>query len=323
MRTPTPERIFSNLSQYGGYLLALLFIIIPGACIDKQEILKEGTRVTIPGDDISMAGILYTPGDPGKSDPAVIVLHGWLEPEENGADMVSIVAWHLAREGYVSLALSMRGWPDTGGRDDCGGRQPFDVVQAVQWLSRQPGVNPDRIGLLGFSQGGQVALLAAGLTPKIKAVAAFFPVTDLERWAQTTRTPGIKDAYIPEVCAKDLGLKAKSPIYAACAINAPTLLIHGDQDTRVPMDQSLDMAKAMLDCGKKVQLQLVKGGEHMLKKGHKGWLEAWEYAKKFFSEHLKRITPAKPAKPNIFNRNAPMRQKAPFPEKSGGILQKR
>ncbi len=301
--------------------MILLVITFTGACIDKQEILKEGTRVTIPGDDITMAGILYGPQDPGKSDPAVIVLHGWLEPEENGADMVSIVAWHLAREGYVAMALSMRGWPDTGGRDDCGGRQPFDVVRAVQWLSRQPGVNPNRIGLMGFSQGGQVALLTAGLTPKVKAVVAFFPVADLEKWAQTTETPAIKDAYIPEVCAKGLGLKAKSPINAACAINAPTLLIHGDRDTRVSMDQSLQMAKAMLDCGKKVQLQLVKGGEHTLKKGHKGWIEAWEHAKKFFAEHLKQMPPAKAAMPDILKRNAPMQQKAPFPKNSGGILQ--
>ena len=297
MQNPAFNRAFLKPHKYRGYLLALLLVIIPGACIDKQEILKEGARVTIPGDDISMAGILYGPSDPGESNPAIVILHGWLEPGENGADMVSIVAWHLAREGYISLALSMRGWPDTGGNDDCGGRQPFDVVQAVQWLSHQPGVNPDRMGLLGFSQGGQVALLAAGLTPKAKAVVAFFPVADLERWAQTTQAPGIKDAYIPEVCAKGLGLQAKSPIYAACRIDAPTLLIHGDQDTRVPMDQSLDMAKAMLDCGKKVQFQLVKGGEHTLKKDHKGWIEAWEHTKTFLAQHLKQIPPQKPRKP--------------------------
>jgi len=296
MPNPALKRTVTTPTRFGAYLLALLLIVIPGACIDKQEILKEGTRVTIPGDDITMAGIRYGPDDPGKSDPAILILHGWLETGENGADIVSIVAWHLAREGYVTLALSMRGWPDTGGRDDCGGKQPFDVVKAVQWLSRQPGVNPDRIGLLGFSQGGQVALLAAGLTPKIKAVVAFFPVTDLKRWAQTSQIPEIKDAYIPQICAKDLGLKAKSPITAACAIHAPTLLIHGEEDTRVPMDQSLEMAKAMLNCGKKVQLQLVKGGKHKLEKGHKGWLEAWDSAKAFFQQHLKRMPPAKPEK---------------------------
>ncbi len=291
MRKPRPSRTLSRAIKYGGYLLALLFIIITGACVDEDEILREGTHVTIPGDEISMAGILYGPNDPGESNPAVVVLHGWLEPGENGAEMVGIVAWHLAREGYVALALSMRGWPDTGGKDDCGGRQPFDVAQAVLWLSRQPGVNPDRIGLLGFSQGGQVALLAAAFTPKIKAVVAFFPVTDLDQWAKTTRTRGIKEGYIPDVCAKGLGLQAKSPIYAACRIDAPTLLIHGDQDTRVPMDQSLNMAKAMLDCGKKVQFRMVEGGEHMLKKGHEGWMEAWEYAKTFLGQHLKRMPP--------------------------------
>ena len=296
MQKYTLYKAFLKPHKYRGYLFALLLILALGACIDKQEILKEGTRVTIPGDDLTISGILYGPENPGKSDPAIIVLHGWLEPEENGADMVSIVAWHLAREGYVAMALSMRGWPDTGGKDDCGGTQPFDVVRAVQWISRQPGVDPNRIGLMGFSQGGQVALLAAGLTPKVKAVVAFFPVADLERWAQTTQTPGIKDAYIPETCAKGLGLKAKSPIHAACAINAPTLLIHGDRDTRVPMDQSLQMAKAMLDCGKKVQLQLVKGGEHTLKKGHKGWVEAWEDAKSFLGQHLKQMPPAGPIK---------------------------
>ena len=321
MPNPGLKRTVPTPNEFGAYLLALFLIVIPGACIDKQEILKEGTRVTIPGDDIILAGILYSPDDPGKNDPAVIVLHGWLEPEENGADMVSIVAWHLAREGYVALALSMRGWPDTGGQDDCGGKQPFDVVKVVEWLSQQPGVNPNRIGLLGFSQGGQVALLAAGLTPEIKAVVAFFPVTDLDRWSQTTQAPGIKDAYVPQVCAKDLGLKAKSPMYSACAIHAPTLLIHGEEDTRVPMDQSLEMAKAMLNCGKKVQLQLVKGGKHMLEKDHKGWLEAWELTKAFLNQHLKQIPPAKPVKENSLKPGGLEGQKTPFHKESNGTSQ--
>lgn len=56
------------------------------------------------------------------------------------------------------------------------------------------------------------------------------------------------------------------------------------------------MAKAMLDCGKKVQLQLVKNGGHTLKKNHKGWIEAWEHTKKFLAEHLKQIPIEKPEK---------------------------
>ncbi len=311
MLIPALKRSMPTPAGFGACLLTLFFLILPGACIDKQEILKEGRRVVIPGDGISRDGILYGSGDAEKSDPAVIVLHGWLEPEENGADMVSIVAWHLAREGYVALALSMRGWPGTGGKDDCGGKQPFDVLKAVRWLARQPGVNPEGIGLLGFSQGGQVALLAAGLTPKIKAVVAFFPVTDLERWAKTATAPGIKDGYIPQVCAKDPGLKAKSPIHAACSIHAPTLLIHGDADTRVPMDQSLEMAKAMLDCGKTVQLHLVKGGKHTLEKGNKGWIEAWNHAKAFLNRHLKKMPAEKLEQPGVIENDSLKGKKSP------------
>ena len=62
---PNPTLIKTVKGSVG--LLTLLLIILTGACIDKQEILKEGTRVVIPGDDISIAGILYGPDDPGKS----------------------------------------------------------------------------------------------------------------------------------------------------------------------------------------------------------------------------------------------------------------
>jgi dienelactone hydrolase len=77
------------------------------------------------------------------------VLHGWLAPGTNGAAAVEARALRCADEGYVALALSMRGWPLSGGADDCGLRQPDDVVAAVAWLRAQPGVAVDRIGIVG------------------------------------------------------------------------------------------------------------------------------------------------------------------------------
>ena len=55
----------------------------------------------------------------------------------------------------------MRGWAPSGGADDCGLRQPDDVARAVEWMRTLPGVLADRVALVGFSQGGQVALLTA------------------------------------------------------------------------------------------------------------------------------------------------------------------
>ena len=267
-------------------LVASLLLVICWSCVSRGPVLKEGDRVTIAGNGIGIAGILYRPDKSTGSAPGIIVLHGWSQYDTNGAETVAIPAWLFSREGYVALALSLRGWPDTGGKDDCGGKQPHDVAAAINWLSRQPGVNPGKIGLVGFSQGGQVALLAAALTDKVKAVVAYFPVTDIDRWAKTSDNSGVSEGYIPEVCIRGSESKSKSPVYVAGKIGAAVLLVHGDQDKLVPMEQSMEMAKALMSRTKKVQLYIVRGGTHLTRAGDDGWQEAWDLTKKFLQQEL-------------------------------------
>src|SRR5690606_24434481 len=57
------------------------------------------------------------------------------------------------KENVIGLVITLRGWPHTGGVNDCGLVQPTDVSKVVDWLSQQPGVDPDRIGIVGESQG--------------------------------------------------------------------------------------------------------------------------------------------------------------------------
>lgn len=266
--------------------IASLLLVICWSCAHRAPVLREGVRVTIPGNDIDIAGILYRPDKSTGSAPGIIILHGWSQYDTNGAETVAIPAWLFSKEGYVALALSLRGWPETGGEDDCGGKQPYDVVTAINWLARQPGVNPRQIGLVGFSQGGQVALLAAALTDKVKAVVTYFPVTDIDRWAKTTGNQGVKERYVSDVCVRGTGSRSKSPIYVAGKIGAAVLLVHGDQDALVPMEQSVTMAKALMSSGKKVQLYLVRGGTHSTRAGDEGWQEAWDLTKKFLKQNL-------------------------------------
>jgi dipeptidyl aminopeptidase/acylaminoacyl peptidase len=214
-------------------------------------------------------------------------LHGWSKYDTKPVEITALDAWSLSREGYVTLALSMRGWNPTGGKDDCGGKQPRDVMDALDWLAQQPDVNPQQLGLLGYSQGGQNALLCAALTDKLKAVVAYFPVIELERWAETTDNDGIRNWYIPNVCSKDGGIKSKSPLYVADKINAPTLLVQGEQDTRVPAEQSIMMEKAMRISGKNVRLHLVKGGTHSPQSDNAEWKDARKLVKEFFKTNLR------------------------------------
>jgi dipeptidyl aminopeptidase/acylaminoacyl peptidase len=216
--------------------------------------------VRIPGDSITLGGILFRPEIPSGTRPAIVVLHGWQTAGTNGAATVEPRARRFSEQGYVALALAMRGWPPSGGADDCGLRQPDDVARAVSWLASQPGVDPARVAINGFSQGGQVALLAAARSPQLRAVVAYFPVTDVARWKTTTTHPDIP-GYIQAVCEPG-GTTPRSPLLQAGTITAPVLLVHGDADRRVPTEQSLLLYDTLASMALPASLFLVPGAEH-------------------------------------------------------------
>jgi dipeptidyl aminopeptidase/acylaminoacyl peptidase len=216
--------------------------------------------VTFQGAGISLGGVLYRPDITNGTHPALIVLHGWLASGSNGAALVEPRARRFSEEGYVALAMSMRGWPPSSGSDDCGLRQPDDVAEAAAWLARQPGVDGDRIGVVGFSQGGQVALLAGARGARLRAIVAYYPVTDVALWKTTTSNADIP-GYITSICEPG-GTTQRSPRAAAGAITPPVLLVHGDADTRVPTEQSLLMDAALDASGRSGTLFLVPGAQH-------------------------------------------------------------
>src|SRR5262249_27406768 len=116
------------------------------------------------------------------------------------------------------------------------------------------------LAVFGYSQGGQVALLTGTRTARVRAIVAYYPPTDIERWKTTTTFPNIPD-YITSVCEPG-GADLRSPLAQAARITAPVLLVHGDADTRVPTEQSLLMRDALERAGRSVQLVLVRGAVH-------------------------------------------------------------
>ena len=97
---------------------------------------------------------------------AVIVLPGSGSTRDDALDHAAFIA----RAGFGTLLLDVRGHGDSGGRImDLGWGADRDVSDAVSWLE-QRGIA--RVGLFGFSMGGEVALTAASADPRVEAVVA-------------------------------------------------------------------------------------------------------------------------------------------------------
>lgn len=263
-------------------LFAVLLIMSSGICYAANGDAPGGKEVRIKSNDLNIFGVLY---DENKSTqdkkPALIFLHGWAPQNVRAGERGTYTAKKFSKSGYITLAVTMRGWPDTGGYDLCGWKQPKDISMVVEWLKKQTNVDPDRIGIVGHSQGGQVALLASALNKSIKSVVAYYPVTDIAMWGKETDLPKEAiDGYINGVCAYEASQKDRSPAFKAEQMNANVLLMHGEEDLRVPIKHSELMLAELLKFDKKAEL-------HRVKKGHHGaYGKVWEGSEQLVLNYL-------------------------------------
>lgn len=186
-----------------------------------------------------------------------------------------------------------------------------DIHRAVRFVrhdAKRWGVDPDHLGITGGSAGGHLTLTIATQggpgDPKaadpvdressaVQAAVSFFPPTDFLNYgkpgADVAKIPVLKDFYSafgPAIYTTEewqILAKAISPVNFVKAEMAPTLLIHGDADTLVPVQQSRLVAeKAKMV---KAEVKLIERAG----KGH-GWADVgpdMAELTKWFDEHLK------------------------------------
>jgi dienelactone hydrolase len=235
----------------------------------------DAERVRIPGaDGVTLAGYLFRPAreiSGERSLPGVIVISGY------GGDATDL-GWfgqELTKSGFIVLCLSQRGWLGSTGDEDQGFRQPDDLVAVANWFRS----HARDVSLLGFSQGGQVALLAAArpsATP-FRSVVAYYPCADLAAWRDQTAEPGVAE-YLADFVPPER-MAVCSPITVARQIRCPTLLVHGDADTNTLIAQS----QAMVEANPEIRLQTVPGAEHSFRLDQ--WPEVWSETVSFLAQN--------------------------------------
>ena len=134
-------------------------------------------RVNIPSNGFSLAGTVSKPARSGAPRLPAVVLVGGSGPTDRdglavGIPILGQIAGALADAGYLVIRYDKRGIGQSGGRAESASLADYaeDVRAAVKLLADRQDVDPKRIAVVGHSEGGLVALMAAAKEKKIAAV---------------------------------------------------------------------------------------------------------------------------------------------------------
>jgi dipeptidyl aminopeptidase/acylaminoacyl peptidase len=241
----------------------------------------------------------------GVEGPAPLVLlpHGGPAARDYGG--YDWLAHGLASRGYVVLQPNFRGsggygqvWEEAGHGEWGTGVMQHDLTDGVAALISAGIADPQRVCIVGASYGGYAALAGAAFTPELyRCAAAIAGVADLrDMLAFERERAGDRSATVSywrqamgvdddESSPQDLD--AASPAQHADRVRAPVLLIHGRDDTVVPIVQSRKMERALQGAGKPVQFVELEGEDHWLS-GAPTRLGTLQALDAFLAEHLTR-----------------------------------
>jgi dipeptidyl aminopeptidase/acylaminoacyl peptidase len=186
----------------------------------------------------------------------------------------------MASRGYAVLQPNYRGSDGLGdalleaGYGQWGRKMQTDLSDGVRDLAAKGIIDPKRVCIVGASYGGYAALAGAALDPGVYrcAVSVAGPA-DLRRFVDWSKGYRGRAAYrywtrfMGAEDSRDAVLAQISPAAHADRVAVPVLLIHGKDDTVVPLEQSQLMADALRKAGKPVELVVQPGADHWLSRG--------------------------------------------------------
>jgi len=241
-----------------------------------------GTREVISWkskDGTTIEGVLIKPADfdPAKKYALLCVIHGG----PTGVDRPILLSpdaryypsdiW--AARGALILKVNYRGSAGYGEKfrmlnvRNLGVGDAWDVLSGVDFLVKKGWVDPNRVGCMGWSQGGYISAFLTTSTKAFKAISVGAGISNWATYYYNTDITPFTINYLGDDPVDDPAIYAKtSPMTYIKNAATPTLIQHGEFDRRVPIPNAYELRQGLEDRGVPVEMVVYKGFGHGISK---------------------------------------------------------
>lgn len=229
-------------------------------------------------DGLNIEGFYAAPKQVSEDIPAIVFNRGGNASFGNihqGTMIRHILP--LAKKGFFVIASQYRGSSpiENNGSDEFGGKDINDVLALLNIIDEVEGVDSKHIGLYGQSRGGFMSFLAAKNSPRFSAIAVLGAPTDLWAEQQSGVRPEMEQNVfskrIPDYATnKQQALIDRSVVYWPDQLQskAPILILHGNKDKNVRVDNALNLAAKLQSADHPYKLIIYDDGNHGLSQQH-------------------------------------------------------
>jgi dipeptidyl aminopeptidase/acylaminoacyl peptidase len=211
---------------------------------------------------------------PGGKLPLVLLVHGGPSSNFSAAyDWEFAWAQLLAAHGYAVLMVNPRGSNGysekflKANRGDWGGGDYKDLITVLNYVLKQGEIDPNRLGIGGWSYGGEMSEWAITQTRRFKAAVAGAGVYDQQAEFETEDGPADDEWYFGTPWEHADVFARNSPATYIGNAHTPTLIFDGEEDTANPVGQSKGLYRALKHLGVETEMVLYPGEGHSPRNG--------------------------------------------------------
>ncbi len=245
--------------------------LIKGWSLGEKETFRW-----ISQDGAEIEGVLTKPVnfDPQQKYPLLVVVHGgptWasLLGKLMGLERRFYPSQQWAAKGALILEPNYRGSSGYGEAfrslnvRNLGVGDYWDVISGVDALIEKGWVDGDRVGSMGWSQGGYISAFITTFSDRFKAVSVGAGISNWVTYYVNTDIHPFTREYLGATPWEDMEIYQKtSPMTYLKNARTPTLIQHGEQDTRVPLPNAFELYQGLQDLGVEARLIVYPGMPH-------------------------------------------------------------